>query len=75
MVASCQELKHHASGWWATIDAGNFNTDVQVPERQVGTNFASQFAVTGQSGIGTSLFNIGQSCAHHENCTAGSKER
>lgn len=53
-----QELEHHASGWWATVDAGTFNTDMQVPDRQVGSKFASQFNVTGQSGIGTSLFNI-----------------
>lgn len=52
------ELEHHASGWWATVDAGTFNTDMQVPDRQVGSKFASQFNVTGQSGIGTSLFNI-----------------
>lgn len=45
-----------AGGWWSTVDTGSLNVVEEPPAKP--STFSSQFSVTGQSGIGSSLFGI-----------------
>mmetsp|Transcript_19458 Transcript_19458/g.42145 ORF Transcript_19458/g.42145 Transcript_19458/m.42145 type:complete len:386 (+) Transcript_19458:147-1304(+) len=55
------ELEKHASGWWSATDAGQqMNVeDEHVEKKAVG--FTPQFGLTGQSGMGNSMFSIQRS--------------
>lgn len=55
-----------AKGWWETSDAGQMNDDSeQKKEVKANAGFTSQYGLTGQSGIGSSMFNISKSQTLH----------
>jgi cytochrome c553 len=51
-----QAEEGHATGWWATVDAGKSTADEDAAKTKAG--FTTQFGLTGQSGMGSSLFSI-----------------
>lgn len=61
-LAATKSTEIHATGWWATSDTGNMNADEEAAKAaKAKAGFTSQFDLTGQSGIGSSLFNIQRS--------------
>ena len=57
------QIDDKSSGWWAKSDKAIENAE-QDEEKKAKAAFSSQFGLTGQSGIGGSMFNIRESLLH-----------
>ncbi len=51
------QVEEKKEGWWATTETGQMNLDADTKAAPKAA-FTSQFGLTGQGGIGSSLFNI-----------------